>query len=111
VADFYAYLEGGPCDGTRHKLTPAEGDTGTVICKGAVYEPSNPATHHDGDVVYSYRPKVTPETSGSVPPQGIHAYNHFARSVAHTLPTSLRRSRIIQAQALRRLRVPRKLGG
>lgn len=106
-----AYLSGGPCDGRTHKVTPAEGDTGYIVCKGGRYNVTNPAKYRRGNLVFAYAGKYEPPGQAQ-PIKAAHLHKGYAdlqRSVNRNLPSSLHTSRRYLAAGLRSVARARKV--
>lgn len=109
MATGVAYLEGGPCAGTTHKLTPAEADEGQLVCKGGLYTNPEQGQLHNGDVVFEYAGDA-PGTPASVnAPRAHKGWHELRRSMNTNWPHALRDSEKLTRAALRSLHRARKV--
>jgi hypothetical protein len=103
------YLKGGPCGGTTRNLTPAEADTGELVCKKALYKNPYTGAHHKGAIVFDYAGDA-PGSGGSVKSPHTHKGWHDLRhSVNVNMPHSIRKSQHSTHAALRALARARKV--
>lgn len=111
MADVIVYLEGGPCDGTNHILTVAEGDEGTVVCKGGYYHVTNPVRIHNGDAIYAYAGKVPkpPPPPTLKAPHALGGWKALRKSVNRGMPDALHYSQGLNTAALRSLARARRV--
>lgn len=111
-----AYLEGGPCAGTTHKITAAESDTGEIVCKGGLYKNPEKGQLHHGDIVFKYAgPAPTSGSSGSgsnpaqYAPHVYKAWSDLQRGTNRNVPSVLRRVEIAERRVLQRLAHRRRM--
>ena len=109
MATGYAYLQGGPCDGTRHLLTVAEADSDTVICKSSYYRNISSGHRPNGDIIFDYAGKVENPAPTLKAPQALKGWKDMQRSINHTMPSSLQASARSRNAALRQLARARKV--
>ena len=105
MAAVQAYLEGGPCAGTLHTITPAEGDTGTIICKQHVYKVVSPSQLHNGHPVFKDSGKVPAPPPPTVlkAPHALGGWKQLRKSINHGMPAALDHSQHVNAASLRSL--------
>lgn len=103
MADVIVYLQGGPCDGTNHILTAAEGDEGVVACKGGMYRVTSPVRVHNGDAIYAYAGKVPKPQPGGLGNDAavMHGWSDVRRSINRHMPAALHSSQRSRKAALR----------
>ena len=103
------YLKGGPCNGKTRTLTPAEADTGELVCKSSLYKNPETGAHHNGAIVFDYA-GVAPGQGATVKAAHAHSgWRDVRHSVNHNMPGALRRSEKHMAAALRSLSHARKV--
>jgi hypothetical protein len=105
-----AYLTGGPCARQTKKITAAESDTGTIVCKGYVYLNDNGKHRKNGDIIFKYSGQRA-TTGGGVggppsqyAPNVYHSWSHLQHSVNRDTPTALHRIYVLERGLASRLR-------
>jgi hypothetical protein len=109
VADPTAYLEGGPCNGTLHAITPNEADSGEIICKGGLYKNPEQGAHSHGGIVFKYAGKVPSTKPAITTPQALKGWQSLRKSINRGMPSALDYSQHRTTAALRELRRARKV--
>ena len=109
TATGYAYLEGGKCDKTRHRITSAEADEGVLACKGGLYRFGDYGQRSNGDIIAKYAGPVTQTGTGVKAAHAHQGYADIQRSVNTVMPVSLSNARHSTSAALRKLERARKI--
>jgi hypothetical protein len=103
------YLKGGPCGGTTRNLTPAEADTGELVCKKSIYRNPETGAHHGGAIVFDYAGDA-PTAGGTLSTPHTHkGWQDMRHSINVNLPKALRHSQHTTSAALRALGRARKV--
>lgn len=111
MATGFAYLEGGKCDGVRHKITSGERTYGSIECRGGLYVITVPAKLHHGDRIFKYAGKaINPGTTGTLDaPQALKGWQALRKSINKGMPATLAHSQRVNKATLRTLRRARKV--
>lgn len=111
MATGYAYLQGGKCDGKRHKITSGEKTYGSIECKGGLYLITTPPKLHKGDRIFKYIGKaINPGTSGSISaPHALKGWQALRKSINRGMPDTLSHSQRLSRATLRTLHRARKV--
>jgi hypothetical protein len=106
----YAYLEGGPCDKKTVKLTPAESDSGELVCKDGLYKNPEQGELHDGSVVFKYAGKYSQGVGVQRVPDSLRAWRDMRHAYNHKLPRDLHEADKLRRRTLQELARVRKVG-
>jgi hypothetical protein len=104
-------LKGGPCAGNTGTLTPADDQTGEIVCKNHVYKRGNPAVVQGGREVFTDSGVVPPPKKSDNAPKTHKGWNDLRHSLNHNMPAALRSADRSTGAALRNLSRGRKVHG
>ena len=107
------YLQGGPCNGKVATLTPAEADTGELVCGGDLYKNPYTGQHHGGHLVFIDAGKAPAPGGGSGgvrAPHALSAWGDLRNQVNAGLPTMLKTVGTLNRDAARTLARRRRVG-
>ena len=104
------YLRGGPCNGTKRKLTPAENQSKKLTCGGATYVNPETGAQHNGFYIWQYQQQQQ-QTGGQgfKATQALHGWKALRKAVNRKMPEALDYSQHVTAAALRTLHRARKV--
>ena len=108
------YLEGGPCNGKIVPLTPAEADTGELVCGGDLYKNPYTGQKHGRYLVFIDAGKAPSSGGGGGTVRAPHALNAWAdlrRTINEGLPTMLRTTSRLNHATSRALARKRRVRG
>jgi hypothetical protein len=107
-----AYLTGGPCAGKTQKISAAESDSGTIICKGGLYQNAD-TVRGNGDIVFKYAGAASTGGGGTSQtikaPQALRGWKALRKSLNKGYPTTLAFMQHGNQDALRSLHQTRKV--